>query len=145
MGPVVWGLVLGFPAGEAADFLGFGVGGFGEGRCGAGVSWGSGKISGFSSKGAVSAQKPCEKRPPKAAQEFREDLSNRLAKAAETSLAKPVRIWVLDEHRYGLLPVIRRVWGRKGVRVHALYKTTYQWGYLHEALEVDGAMKWVDA
>jgi transposase len=52
-----------------------------------------------------------------------------------------VRIWVLDEHRYGLLPVIRRVWARKGVRVHAPYKTTYQWGYLHEALEVDGQHK----
>jgi transposase len=68
-------------------------------------------------------------------------LSNRLAKVAGTSPDKPVRIWVLDEHRYGLLPVIRRVWARKGVRVHAPYKTTYQWGYLHEALEVDGAHK----
>ena len=28
-----------------------------------------------------------------------------------------------------------------GVRVHAPYKTTYQWGYLHEALEVDGEHK----
>jgi hypothetical protein len=49
-----------------------------------------------------------------------------------------VRIWVLDEHRYGLLPVIRRVWSRRGVRVHALYATRYRWGYLHEVLEVDG-------
>jgi hypothetical protein len=49
-----------------------------------------------------------------------------------------VRIWFLDEHRYALLPVIRRVWARKGVRVDASYKTTYQWGFLHEALEVDG-------
>ena len=31
--------------------------------------------------------------------------------------------------------------GRNGVRVHAPYKTTYQWGYLHEALEVDGEHK----
>ncbi len=50
-----------------------------------------------------------------------------------------MRLWVLDEHRYGLLPVIRRVWGQRGVRVHAPYATRYQWGYLHEALEVDGA------
>lgn len=28
--------------------------------------------------------------------------------------------------------------GLKGVRVHAPYKTIYKWGYLHEALEVDG-------
>ncbi len=79
------------------------------------------------------------KKDTKAAEEFRADLSNRLAKAVGTFPDKPVRIWVLDEHRYGLLPVIRRVWARKGVRVHAPYKTTYQWGYLHEALEVDGA------
>ena len=52
---------------------------------------------------------------------------------------QPVRLWVLDEHRYGLLPVIHRVWARRGVRVHAPYATKYQWGYLHEALEVDGA------
>lgn len=74
------------------------------------------------------------KKDTKAAEEFRADLSNRLAKAVGTSPDKPVRIWVLDEHRYGLLPVILRVWARKGVRVHAPYKTTYQWGYLHEAL-----------
>jgi transposase len=79
------------------------------------------------------------KKDTKEAEEFRADLSNRLAKAVGTFPDKPVRIWVLDEHRYGLLPVIRRVWARKGVRVHAPYKTTYQWGYLHEALEVDGA------
>ena len=81
------------------------------------------------------------KKDAKAAQEFRADLENRLAKAAVSSLGKAVRIWVLDEHRYGLLSVIRRVWGRKGVRFHASYKTTYQWGYLHESLEVDGQHK----
>jgi transposase len=50
------------------------------------------------------------KKDSKAAEEFRVDLSNRLAKAVGNSPDKPVRIWVLDEHRYGLLPVIRRVW-----------------------------------
>jgi transposase len=44
---------------------------------------------------------------------------------------------VLDEHRYGLLPVLRRAWGLRGVRLHAPYATRYQWGYLHEAMEVD--------
>ena len=65
-------------------------------------------------------------------------MSVRIEEEVGKSPKNPVRIWVLDEHRYGLLPVIRRVWARKGVRVHAPYKTTYQWGYLHEALEVDG-------
>ena len=49
-----------------------------------------------------------------------------------------MRVWVLDEHRYGLLPVIRQVWDRRGVQVHEPYPTRYQWGYLHEALEVVG-------
>ena len=51
---------------------------------------------------------------------------------------RKVRLWVADEHRYGLLPVIRRCWALKGVRVHAPYATKYQWGYIYEALEVDG-------
>ncbi len=48
---------------------------------------------------------------------------------------------MLDEHRYGLLPVICKTWSLRGVRVHAPYSyaTTYKWGYLHEALEIDGA------
>ena len=50
-----------------------------------------------------------------------------------------MRLWVLDEHRYGLLLVIRRVWAQRGVRVHAPCATHFQWGYLHEAMEVDGA------
>ena len=78
------------------------------------------------------------KKDTKAAEEFRATMSERITEVVGEGTEKPVRIWVLDEHRYGLLPVIRRVWARKGVRVHAPYKTTYQWGYLHEALEVDG-------
>ncbi len=30
------------------------------------------------------------------------------------------------------------MWGRRGVRVQAPYATKYEWGYLHEAMEVDG-------
>jgi transposase len=63
-----------------------------------------------------------------------EALAGPAARAGQT-----VRLWVLDEHRYGLLPVIRRGWGLPGVRVHAPYATRYQWGYLHEAMEVAGA------
>lgn len=68
---------------------------------------------------------------------FRAELPERLGKVVGADTRR-VRVWVLDEHRYGLLPVIRRVWGRRGVRVHAPYATKYKWGYLHEAMEVDG-------
>ena len=80
------------------------------------------------------------KKDPAKAAAFKVELPAKLetlAGAAARS-GQPVRLWVLDEHRYGLLPVIRRVWAQRGVRVHAPYATRYQWGYLHEALEVDG-------
>ena len=50
---------------------------------------------------------------------FKAELPARLSLVVGTAPNSPVRLWVLDEHRYGLLPVIRRVWGRRGVRVHA--------------------------
>lgn len=79
------------------------------------------------------------KKDPAKAEAFKVELPALLSAAVGSAPTQPVRLWVLDEHRYGLLPVIRRVWGRRGVRVHAPYATRYKWGYLHEALEVDGA------
>jgi transposase len=82
------------------------------------------------------------KKDPAKAAKFKLELPARLTGIVGASNpGQPVRLWVLDEHRYGLLPVIRRVWARRGVRVHASYATRYKWGYLHEALEVDGACK----
>ncbi len=78
------------------------------------------------------------KKDPAKAVEFKADLPAKLDAVVGPMPKQPVRLWVLDEHRYGLLPVIGRVWGMSGVRVHAPYATKYQWGYLHEALEVDG-------
>jgi len=69
---------------------------------------------------------------------FKTELAQHLARASVGAESQRLRLWVLDEHRYGLLPVIRRCWGLRGVRVHVPYATRYQWGYLHEALEVDG-------
>ena len=84
-------------------------------------------------------RKSHRKKDQAASNAFRAELPERLTEAVGPAPDKPVRLWVLDEHRYGLLPVIRRVWSRRGVRVHAPYATTYKWGYLHEALEIDGA------
>jgi transposase len=79
------------------------------------------------------------KKDPAKAAKFKAELAENLTAVVGPTVTQPVRLWVLDEHRYGLLPVIRRVWGRRGVRVLAPYLTRYKWGYLHEALEVDGA------
>lgn len=78
------------------------------------------------------------KKDPAKAAKFKVELPAKLTEVVGPAPVQPVRLWVLDEHRYGLLPVIRRVWSRRGVRVHAPYATRYKWGYLHEALEIDG-------
>ncbi len=78
------------------------------------------------------------RKEPARSEAFKTELAGRLGVHSLANPGKPIRVWVLDEHRYGLLPVIRRCWGRRGVRVHAPYATRYQWGYLHEAMEVDG-------
>ena len=68
--------------------------------------------------------------------EFRANLAEKLRELSPDPTQ--TRIWVEDEHRHGLLPVVRRSWGLQGVRAKAPYKTAYQWMYVYEALEVGG-------
>lgn len=42
--------------------------------------------------------------------------------------ARPVRVWFMDEHRYGLISHARRCWTLRGVRPRARYRTRYEWG-----------------
>ena len=49
---------------------------------------------------------------------------------------KPVKVWFADESRYGLLPVIRKVWTLKGLRPHSPWQTKYNWSYCYGALDV---------
>jgi transposase len=69
--------------------------------------------------------------------EFQQQLCVKL-KSLNVAGGKPVRIWVVDEHRYGLIPVVRKCWTLRGERPTAPYQTKYEWGYLYSALEVDG-------
>ena len=70
--------------------------------------------------------------------EFQQQLCAKL-KSLNVAGGRPVRIWVTDEHRYGLIPVVRKCWTLRGIRPTAPYQTKYEWGYLYSALEVDGA------
>ncbi len=72
-----------------------------------------------------------------AALAFKEELAQRLQALDLPSEAK-VRVWMVDEHRYGLISVIRKVWTLRGVKPTAPYQTKYQWGHLYAALEIDG-------
>lgn len=39
-------------------------------------------------------------------------------------------VWAMDEHRLGLLPVVRRVWAKRGQRPTAWVRRRYQWLYV---------------
>ena len=66
---------------------------------------------------------------------FKQDIVKNLDDL-DIPLCRPVRIWVQDEHRYGLLSTIRRCWTLRGCEVHAPYKAIYQWGYVYGAFEL---------
>ena len=77
------------------------------------------------------------KKDPAKADAFKRELDTRLV-ALGLPKGTKVRVWVADEHRYGLISVLRRVWTLRGHRPTAPYRTRYQWGYLYSALEVAG-------
>ena len=41
-----------------------------------------------------------------------------------------VELWGMDEHRVGLIPILRRVWAPRGRRPKAVVRPRYQWLYL---------------
>ncbi len=77
------------------------------------------------------------KKDARQAAEFQRTLCDKL-KSLNVAGGKVVRIWVADEHRYGLIPVVRKCWTLRGLRPKVPYQTKYEWSYLYSALEVDG-------
>ena len=77
------------------------------------------------------------KKDPAKALAFQSNLSQQLKDLGIAS-GKPIRLWVADEHRFGLISVLRRVWTLRGCRPTAPYQTKYQWSYLYSALEIGG-------
>ena len=51
----------------------------------------------------------------------------------------PVRVWVLDEARFGLHTEHRRMWALPGVRVIVPHQQKYEWDYTYGAVEVSRA------
>src|SRR5260370_35848023 len=55
-----------------------------------------------------------------------------------------VELWSMDEHRIGLKPILRRVWGPKGATVKAPVRPRYQWMYVFAFVDHDtGRDSWV--
>ena len=77
------------------------------------------------------------KKDPVKTAKFKITMADQL-KALGVPAGSKVRLWVADEHRYGLISVLRRVWSLRGYKPTAPYQTKYQWGYLYSALEIGG-------
>ena len=75
------------------------------------------------------------KKDPAAGPAFRAELPAKLA-ALALPADRPVRLWVLDEMRYGLHGFTRRVWGLPGHRPVAPTQQRYEWGHLYGAVGV---------
>jgi transposase len=74
------------------------------------------------------------KKDEQAGAEFREQLLQKLH-SLPLPAGYPVRIWVLDECRFGLHSFARKVWTLRGHRPVAPSQQKFTWEYVHGALE----------
>lgn len=70
-----------------------------------------------------------------AARAFKSELGVRL-EALGLARGSRVKVWIMDEARFGLHTQTRRVWITKGRRPLVERQTRYEWDYLYGALEV---------
>lgn len=75
------------------------------------------------------------KKDAAAAEAFPRELPQRLA-ALPLRAGAPMRVWVVDEHRHGLIGTVRRCWALRGQRPLARWQARYEWGYVYGALEL---------
>ena len=69
------------------------------------------------------------KQDPEQVEAFKQNVVNHLL-ALDIPLDKRLRVWIEDEHRYGLISTVRRCWTLKGHRPTAPVQMKYQWGYV---------------
>jgi hypothetical protein len=56
--------------------------------------------------------------------------------------AATIALWAEDEHRLGLLPVLRRVWAPKGQRPPAQVERHYEWLYVYGFVRPATGQSW---
>lgn len=86
--------------------------------------------------GVLRVPRPSHSRKdPAAAEAFRRDLEDKLE---SLGLARGTRakVWVMDEARFGLHTMVRKLWSLRGVRPVVGCQIKYEWDYLYGALEV---------
>lgn len=79
------------------------------------------------------------KKDPVATEAFKTGGLDAKLAALELAPRTPVRVWVLDEARFGLHTEHRRMWGLPGVRVIVPHQQKYEWDYTYGAVEVSRA------
>jgi transposase len=72
---------------------------------------------------------------PEEAEKFKKDFDQQLTKLTAPE-GKKIYIWVMDEHRYGLNSLTRKVWTLIGERPVVPYQKKRKWGDLYGAMEV---------
>lgn len=77
------------------------------------------------------------KKKPAAAEEFKSELAAKL-EALAIPAGSRVKIWFMDEARFGLHTALRRVWTLRGLRPVVTRQIKYEWEYLYGALSVTG-------
>lgn len=73
------------------------------------------------------------KRKPEAAEAFKSELAGKL-EALEIEAGSRVKVWFMDEARFGLHTELRRVWTLRGLRPVVTRQIKYEWDYLYGAL-----------
>jgi hypothetical protein len=66
------------------------------------------------------------------------------AALAAVGLTAGARVGHADEQRIGLRGTTRRVWGRRGVKVHQRLQLRYEWAYLFAAVDARAGAIWWD-
>ena len=72
---------------------------------------------------------------PVAAERFREELGQRL-EALGIEPGSRVKLWMMDEARFGLHTEMRRLWARKGCRPVVKRQIKYEWDYLYGSVDL---------
>jgi transposase len=76
------------------------------------------------------------KKDPQAEEAFRKSGLKAKFKALSIPSGTKVRLWVMDEGRFGLISFVRRVWTLIGHRVVVPTQRKYEWEHVHGLLEV---------
>ena len=88
--------------------------------------------------GVLRVPRPSHSRKdPAAAEEFRGSLEDKL-ESLGLAPGTRAKVWVMDEARFGLHTMLRKLWSLRGSRPVVACQIKYEWDYLYGSLEVTG-------